>query len=441
MTCDPGHGRRDTNLYWKQQKMKPIKLFCLILVLMFIAVGCKKEPTEPSEPPQQAAAEHEEKPAKPTELTKSFHQAASDGEIEQVKLHISKGTDINVKDKHGFTPLHRAAQKGHKDIAKLLIAKGADIHAKVRGFTPLQLAATNGHKEIVELLIAKGAQPDICAASALGDVGCVAALLKEDPTLVNTMWGNFTPLHWAVLKDHNAVAELLIAKGANINAKDRHGETPLYIAAARGRTAVAELLVAKGAQIDIFTASALGNVDRVMTFLKADPNVANARGPGDFTPLYCAAACGQRSVAEILIAKGAKVDAKCHTGATPLCGAVWLDHRATAELLIDKGADVNIRVTRLGDFTALHTAAAKGYTAMVKLLIDRGADVNAKNEKGQTPLHWAILGGHKAMTEVLLAKGADINAKDKEGQTFLTLAKKKSHKEIVELLRKHGAKE
>ena len=61
-----------------------------------------------------------------------------------------------------------------------------------------------GHKEIVELLIAKGA--DVNAKA--GDAGS-------------------TPLHWAVQQSHNEIVQLLIAKGADVNAKHGDGETPL----------------------------------------------------------------------------------------------------------------------------------------------------------------------------------------------------------------------
>lgn len=124
--------------------MKPIKLFYLVLVFMFILVeGCKKK--EP-EPPQQAAVEGEKrpvKPIKPTEPTKSLHQATADGDIAQVKLHISRGADVNAKEKAGgYTLLHLAAGNGQQEVAELLLAKGADVNAKDwQGWTPLLRAA------------------------------------------------------------------------------------------------------------------------------------------------------------------------------------------------------------------------------------------------------------------------------------------------------------
>jgi len=71
----------------------------------------------------------------------SIHKAVIDGNIKAVKQHIAAGTDVNMKDDVGLTPLHFAAGEGHKEIAELLITKGADINAKNDGDeTPLDWA-------------------------------------------------------------------------------------------------------------------------------------------------------------------------------------------------------------------------------------------------------------------------------------------------------------
>ena len=74
------------------------------------------------------------------------------------------------------------------------------------GITPLQQAARDGHKEIADLLIAEGAD-----VNAKNDYG-------------------WTPLHWAASRGHKEIVELLIAKGANVNAKNKYGTTPLDMA-------------------------------------------------------------------------------------------------------------------------------------------------------------------------------------------------------------------
>jgi ankyrin repeat protein len=74
------------------------------------------------------------------------------------KILLAINTDVNVRDKSGFTPLHWAAVAGAKDIAELLLANNADVHAKNNnGDTPLHWAARNGRQEVAELLLANKA--------------------------------------------------------------------------------------------------------------------------------------------------------------------------------------------------------------------------------------------------------------------------------------------
>jgi ankyrin repeat protein len=101
--------------------------------------------------------------------SKSLHEAAADGDIEQVKLLISKRVDINSKDNRGRTALHRAAEKSHTDVVKLVIDRGADVNAKNRRqVSPLQSAAMHpDNQKTVELLISKGA--DVNARNEKGE--------------------------------------------------------------------------------------------------------------------------------------------------------------------------------------------------------------------------------------------------------------------------------
>ena len=105
--------------------------------------------------------------------------------------------------------LLEAVFDGNIEAVKQAIADGANVNAKDGG-TPLHHAAGHGHKEIAELLISKGA-----------DVNA-----KNNDEV--------TPLHWAADMGHKEIAEILITKGADVNAKieggDYKGDTPLDFA-------------------------------------------------------------------------------------------------------------------------------------------------------------------------------------------------------------------
>ena len=87
----------------------------------------------------------------------TIHKACENGNIKAVKRFLADGTNVNVKNDDGLTPLINAAGFGHKEIAELLIAEGADVNAQCDGISPLHSSVWRGDKEITELLIAKGA--------------------------------------------------------------------------------------------------------------------------------------------------------------------------------------------------------------------------------------------------------------------------------------------
>jgi ankyrin repeat protein len=102
--------------------------------------------------------------------------------------------------------IHDAAGEGNIEAVKQHIAAGTDVDAKTRGETPLLWAARFGQSQVAELLIAEGA--DVNAKNVVGQ----------------------TPLHWAAMAGHKEIIELLIAAGADVNAKTKRGDTPLDLA-------------------------------------------------------------------------------------------------------------------------------------------------------------------------------------------------------------------
>ncbi len=68
----------------------------------------------------------------------NIHEAAKKGSLEEVKAFLNNGENVDVKDKHGMTPLYYAAVNGHKNVCEYLISQGADVDAGSEfGFFPL----------------------------------------------------------------------------------------------------------------------------------------------------------------------------------------------------------------------------------------------------------------------------------------------------------------
>jgi ankyrin repeat protein len=79
------------------------------------------------------------------------------------------------------------------------------------------------------------------------------------------------------------------------------------------------------------------------------------------------------------------------------------DHKEIAELLIEKGADLNAK--DVGDGTPLFSAVYYGHKEIVELLLANGADVNAKGNYGKTPLDEAIKWKHPETADLLRKHG------------------------------------
>jgi len=130
---------------------------------------------------------------------KSLHQAAVDGDMNNVKALISKGADINEKNRMGWTPLYTAVRNQQKTIAQFLIGKGADVNAKDNsGQTVLHLVVEAGQKDMVELLIAKGA--DINGISGRGENALSLAQKRGDKEVVDLLLKHGAkepPANWA----------------------------------------------------------------------------------------------------------------------------------------------------------------------------------------------------------------------------------------------------
>ena len=181
--------------------------------------------------------------AKNDEGETPLHRATTRGKKSLTRLLINAGADVNAKDGTGRTPLHWAAWVGHKEIAELLITAGSDVNAKDGdGDTPLDEAVSEGEKETAYLLRKNGGKHGtVHSAVGGGDVEAVKEFLAADAD-VNAKRYGWTPLCEAAINGHKEIAELLIANGADVNAKDDRGWTPLHLAASGGHKEIAELL-------------------------------------------------------------------------------------------------------------------------------------------------------------------------------------------------------
>lgn len=172
-----------------------------------------------------AAASGNDQAGQTTIPSKSLRVAASDGDIEQLKLHIARRTDLNKPDERGTPPICQAAEFGGAEAVQLLVKAGAKVNVKdANGRTPLISAALAGRKDVVDVLLAAGA--DIKA---------------KDGT-------QMTAMHVAAQFGRLEVVETLLKAGADVNAEDAMKQTPLTLAQRGNKADVVEFLKQNGAK-------------------------------------------------------------------------------------------------------------------------------------------------------------------------------------------------
>ncbi|KAG9468250.1 hypothetical protein GDO78_023143 [Eleutherodactylus coqui] len=420
--------------------------------------------------------------------------AAHAGNLDAVRLMLSRGANLEATDEDGQTPLGLAAHQGHLSVVELLLERGArHDHSDSRGWSPLRAAAWGGHTEVVESLLAFGAQPDtsgpdgrtaLRAAAWSGHEGPVKALIRAGAEIDHADIEGRTPLMAAAYMGHCKVAEVLLESGANVNKcdaegrsaltvaclcvptgqrhpqlvsallehgadpelQDKEGLTPLLVAVYEGQEEVAELLLEAGADPDrpgkdqmtpLLAAASGGHAEtvRVLLLWGASTDVSDKEGRSALL-LAAAGARGEEAV-RVLLNRGLNENHQDHLGWTALHWAACEGRRSVCRTLVDGGAKVGLR-DREG-YTPLLLAAEEGHPGCVEVLINRGSPVNQQGSDGMTALCFAALAGHKATVELLLRKGADPEVKTTQGKPLLYLLALQGLADIVKVLLEHGA--
>ena len=229
-------------------------------------------------------------------------------------------------------------------------------------------------------------------AARAGDLDALNRLIASGTAVDAPEADGTTALHWAVYHDDLVMTGRLLDAGANVNAANRNGATPLTLACTNRGAAVVDRLLKAG----------------------ADPNVAPSGAP----PLLACARAGTVPAVQMLIARGADVNAKdSFRGQTALMWAAAEDHAELIKVLLAGGSAVDARST--GNFTALMFAVRQDAREAVRLLVAAGADVNLTGPNGQDVLRVAITNRHYTLADTLIDAGARPMTRDKQGRTPL----------------------
>ena len=211
------------------------------------------------------------------------------------------------------TDIFTAIKEGDLDAVRRLVAANPGL-ARARneqGISAVLFARYQFRMNVVGILLDARPELDIFEAAALGQTGRVAELMEADPALARAYAADgFTPLHLAAFFGHTEAARLLLDHGADLRALSRNhlANMPLHAGAAGRSHEVCALLVARGADV-------------------------NARQHGGYTPLHEAAQNGNRPLVDLLLAHGADPLSLTDDGKTPAALAAEAGHQQIGALL------------------------------------------------------------------------------------------------------------
>jgi ankyrin repeat protein len=270
-----------------------------------------------------------------TRLANGLVNAANDGDLAALQAWLDRGADVNAGSAslNTETALMRAAANGRREVVQFLLARGADPNVRhtgigqLQGRTALMFATDSEQAETVALLL--GADADVNIKDALGESAVTLALQRSRPDL----------------------ARLMVDRGADVNAKNRFGRPTLILGIEMLRAysgmdesaalALIKAMLDKGADVNAkdsgkTTVTMVSNkgfgLREVMTETGQGGNVDGR------TPLMIAVRMGNIQVCQVLLTKGADVNAKDSEGKTALKLARERDNAKVIELLQLAGA-------------------------------------------------------------------------------------------------------
>lgn len=255
-------------------------------------------------------------------------------------------------------------------------------------------------------------------------------------TLASPLYADTGPgLIAAAAKGDTEKLELLLERGADIDARDKYGVTALMLASANGYTATTEFLLGKGARINL-------TADNGMTALMA----AERGGRSDIVVLLKEAkevhpASNEISIQNKILNYVSSGKWREYPVAMIIAAIIIITGQLLVVWLINylknkQNKAINIQTRDKNGRTALMAAAMNGYIDIVRILLAAGADVNVMSKDGKTALALAAYAGHTNILELLLnAKDPDVDVKDTANTVKTGATPPQSRKKVVELVK------
>jgi ankyrin repeat protein len=198
------------------------------------------------------------------------------------------------------------------------------------------------------------------------------------------------------------VADAIEADPSLAQYRDTQGVSAVIWAVYAGqplaRDFLLQKLAAQGVPLDVFEAASVGDDTRLKAILDAEPEAVSAVSDDGWTALHLASAFGTAASVDLLVARGARVDAVARNAQCnqPLHAALALGRNdESIRILLAHGADAN--ATQAGGFTPIFSATAANRRDLAELLLAQGANPHHTSDQGKTPADFARERGHSEL--------------------------------------------
>jgi ankyrin repeat protein len=286
--------------------------------------------------------------------------ASNENNAAAVEVLVKAGADLRARAKEGFTALLFAVRAGHLETVRALLRLGADVNELLPdGTSAMVVAIINAHYELASALLDDGADPD-AAAQGWTPLHQLVWVRRPNPSHTNpppVPTGRMTSLE---------LGRRLLTHGVNVNARqtkeprddNRHvlnriGATPFLLAAYSSDLELMRLLLENGAD------PSLTNVDHTNALMVAAGvhiwTVGESPGSNDEA----------LEAVKLLLDLGADVNAENDWGYTPLLGAAHRGSPEIVQLLVDRGARLDAKVKKSGGAIMGATGWSAGWTPLI----------------------------------------------------------------------------
>jgi ankyrin repeat protein len=351
----------------------------------------------------------------------------------------------------------------HAELKDLLLFGDKNQNVKIlnyldsTGNTLLHICALNGASKVCRLLIK--AYKKYCNSTDSVDNNINTFINKKNSA-------QQTSLMLSLIKQHNKTSlQILNDVNVNINQRGDSGNTYLHYASKSNAAVIQKLVVLFNEHaekdFDVTTSNVkgilphhemahYGNLEGLEALITANPDFINQSGTKDgYSPLHWAAREGHAKVVKMLIARGADISVKGHSGNTPL--HLCIQHYVTKSKNESKAKSIKYHKSYTLTIIEFVNAGANledvnkdGLTALAHLchitpefvsngfggkeafeaMLAAKATPKIKSSKGLTPLHFASMAGNWALVELLIDNGAEVNAQANDNYTAIGLVEK-----------------